>query len=825
MTRRELVILFGITITLVLSNFFSITYAKDTFNHKKVIKAAVPESFPPYYQINTNGEPEGFAIDIMNAIAKRSDINIKYVVKKTWDDVFKAAHDNLIDLIPNVGASKNRQSFLLFTEPVEAFNISLFIRSKSSSQYKNLKDLSNSKVGAVKSNIGYKIISKIESITTVPFDSFEQSLFALLAGQVEAVAYPDAVAWKLLSDAHHERSVSIIDESLKEVKRVIGVTNKNTVLFSILNEQVKSFILTEEYRKIYNKWFSQAPPFWSSEKLIWLFSIILLSVIGIFFVWQHFALLNEKLKLDTLVAERTTELNSKIESLELITENLNKSEYLLKSNLENTPLAAITWDSTFTCIEWNKSAQTIFGYSRDEAIGRNALDLIVTPEFKPLVGDIFKTLLSDEGGSHSINENITKDNKIILCEWFNSPLYNSSGEIVAVTSMAQDITRQNNQNNELIKTKLTLQAILNTIPIRVYWKDKNNKFMGCNYAFAQDIKLNSPDEIIGKSDADINWKGFLTSTIKEDNHVIKSKQHYTLMDDPKVDPSGEINWFETSKIPLVKEDGTVQGMLGLYHNITDRKEAEIRLVSAKTDAEKANRAKSVFLTNISHELRTPMHGILSFAQFGIDLTENDASGKLFKYFTQISDSGTRLLGLLNNLLDISKLEAGKMTMECTPTSLISIANNCINEQRSRLDELDMQIDLIDHTNNTIIDMDKERIAQVIINLLSNAIKFNAKGQPIHICLQLEKLDADDGISFSIRDHGIGIPNNELAQVFDKFYQSTLTNSGTSGTGLGLPISQEIIQLHHGRILVENHPDGGSCFKFILPLKCQYKAET
>lgn len=817
MTYRKIFITLGALLTLVLSSFFSLSLAKDEAKSRLSVTAAVPVSFPPYYQINKKGQPEGFAIDIMDALAIQSGIHVQYKVKENWGDVFKAAQSGSVDLIPNVGATEHRKSFLLFTKPVETFQISLFIRDESSRKYKSLNHLSGEKIAAVESNIGYKLISKNKSITAVPYKTFEEALYALFSGHVEALAYPEAVAWKTIKDAHLENKVQVIGEPLKEIKRVIGVTNNNKVLFEKLDKHIQNFILTEEYREIYIKWFSGRPTFWNANKLIWLFGIILMSFIASFLIWRHFSLLSAKSKLDILVNEKTEQLNQKIKSLEKVTDTLHKKEHILMSNLRNTPLAAITWDEYFICTEWNDSAEKIFGYTKDEAIGQSALDLIVPLEAKPLVGNIFDTLLSTDGGTHSVNENIGKDGNSILCEWFNSPITDKNGVVIAVTSMAQDITKQNEDKNELIKTKLTLQAILNTIPARVYWKDTQNIYMGCNHSFALDVGLNSPEDIVGKNDFDLNWKGFAATTIEDDNQVMTKKQAYVRINDPRVIPSGELKWFETSRIPLINESGSVQGMLGVFHDVTDRKETEEKLIQTTIEAEKANKAKSIFLTNISHELRTPMHGILSFAQFGIDLTENDASGKLFKYFTQILDSGSRLLSLLNNLLDISKLEAGKMQMECTPSSFSSVIDSCVNEQQARLDEHDMKIDLNDTSNNQIIDMDKDRIAQVITNLLSNAIKFNTNSQPIHICVQLEKLDADDAISFSIRDHGIGIPKNELTRVFDKFYQSTLTSSGTSGTGLGLPISHEIIDAHHGKIWVENHPDGGSCFKFMLPL--------
>lgn len=782
------------------------------------VTAAIPESFPPYYHIDSNGKPYGFAIDIMDALAKKSNINIAYQVKESWHDVFQAAKLNEADLIPNVGATKSRSSYLLFTQPVDTFQISLFIRSESSNEITSIEDLSSRKIAAVKSNVGYKIASKIKTITTVPYDSFEQAIFALFAGHVEAVAYPKAVGWKFLNDAKHIHDIQVIKKPLKEIRRVIGVSKNNQVLFSRLNEQIKTFVTTKKYRKIYNKWFATSPSYWNADRIILFFSLLLFSLLLLFFLWRHHSVSKARQQLDKLVKLRTQELNIKINSLEKARQDLDYREYLLQSNLTNTPLAAITWDKNFNCTQWNKSAERIFGYSKEEAVGKSALDLIVPKEIHHLIGDIFETLLSKNGGGHSTNENITKDGKTILCEWFNSPITDKEGKLVAVTSMAQNISKQEQNKNELIRTQLMLQAILNAIPVSVYWKNTQNIYAGCNEAFAKDVGLTSADEIIGRNDFDLNWEGLATTAIEDDSYVMSHNLMHINKIIPQVNSEGVMKWLESSKIPLTKPDGSVYGILGVYQDISDRKESELELMYAKIEAQNANKAKSIFLTNMSHELRTPLHGILSFSDFGMERTENDTSDKLYKYFSQIHNSGERLLILLNNLLDISKLEAGKMEMELAPCSLRDIIKTVINEQLVRIQESDMSIDYDCGMKDIKATLDKGRITQVIANLLSNAIKFNQQGQPIHISVQQDQLDGIDAIYFSIRDHGTGIPEKEISLVFDKFFQSSMTTSGTAGTGLGLPISQEIIEAHKGKIWAENHPDGGSIFKLLLPLK-------
>ncbi|MCK5387243.1 MAG: HAMP domain-containing histidine kinase [Gammaproteobacteria bacterium] len=250
------------------------------------------------------------------------------------------------------------------------------------------------------------------------------------------------------------------------------------------------------------------------------------------------------------------------------------------------------------------------------------------------------------------------------------------------------------------------------------------------------------------------------------------------------------------------------------------------LSEAQQKAEQANKSKSEFLANMSHELRTPMHGILSYANLGIENINEVTAEKNLKYFTNIKASGDRLMVLLNGLLDLAKLEAGKMEMEFSKYSLKAVAQRCVDEQKARLDENNIEVFCAsgDFMGEGVFD--GARVGQVITNFLSNAIKFTPKNNKIKFTIsstKLQSLSKDkknvDALLFSVRNYGKGIPVGECELIFDKFVQGSDTTAGTTkGTGLGLPISKEIIELHHGKIWAENHPDGGVVFSFIIPVE-------
>ncbi len=249
------------------------------------------------------------------------------------------------------------------------------------------------------------------------------------------------------------------------------------------------------------------------------------------------------------------------------------------------------------------------------------------------------------------------------------------------------------------------------------------------------------------------------------------------------------------------------------------------LLQAKEHAEQANRAKSEFLANMSHELRTPLHGILSFAGFGIKNSHQGDLDKLARYFDRINSSGKRLLILLNDLLDLAKLEAKRMQLDILQHDLKAVVEHCVTECSGQLQDKQLSLHWQKTHCSTVAYFDDIRIAQVLANLLSNAIKFTEPGQSIFISFALYDLPSRHkppvkGLLCSIRDQGIGIPENELEGVFDKFIQSSKTKTNAGGTGLGLAICKEIIEAHKGKIWAEACADQGSIFKFVIPINKQ-----
>ena len=370
-------------------------------------------------------------------------------------------------------------------------------------------------------------------------------------------------------------------------------------------------------------------------------------------------------------------------------------------------------------------------------------------------------------------------------------------------------------------------------PATVVITDVKGKIQYVNPKFT-DLTGYSSAEAIGKNPRILSSGVQPNSFYKELWETILSGQNWygTFCNRKK---NSEIYWERASISPVRNGHGEITNFVAVKEDITKLLQYEDELKQAKEIAENANRAKSVFLASMSHELRTPLNAIIGFSEVLKEQFFGPLIKKQEEYVEDILESGKHLLSLINDILDLSKVEAGKMELELSRVNVSDLINNSLImiREKSLKHNITLNNDVRQEVENLEIMADARKLKQVLFNLLSNAVKFTSDGGAISLVAKLAHGSQptahdkkSDFLEISVEDTGIGIIPEHLEKIFEPFYQVKGSQQGkTPGTGLGLPLSKDLVELHGGTIWVESEGKGtGSKFSFKIPIEWGKKLE-
>lgn len=332
------------------------------------------------------------------------------------------------------------------------------------------------------------------------------------------------------------------------------------------------------------------------------------------------------------------------------------------------------------------------------------------------------------------------------------------------------------------------------------------------------------DDVIGKSwDGIIKWlpeyRERAQAIIQQ---IIEGKLGFTQFDLSFIHPGGDLRTIRVSCHPVTASAGELS-IEGIVEDITERKTAERALITARHEAERASKAKSEFLSSMSHELRTPMNAILGFSQL---LEMEDLSEAHQKYVQEIKNAGFHLLALIDEILDLAKIEAGRIDLRPEPVDVGVLVQECIALVKNLADKMEVTIHSTGLTGQ-VLQADRIRFKQVMLNLISNAIKYNRSGGQIHV--DAKESDQTGYLRIRVTDTGVGIAAAKIAELFQPFNRLDAANSDIEGTGIGLSLTRRVVELMGGTIGVESKLEVGSAFWFELPMEgcvnCSAPEET
>jgi len=378
-------------------------------------------------------------------------------------------------------------------------------------------------------------------------------------------------------------------------------------------------------------------------------------------------------------------------------------------------------------------------------------------------------------------------------------------------SDVKQATKEINYQNHL------LHELINSIPDNIFVKDRDSRFFLANRSICEIMGACAVSELIGKSDFDFYPKKLAQKYRNDEITVMSTGKSMINIVEQVVDRDHNRHYFSTSKIPLRDNFGNIIGIMGLGRDITNLVKEKKALRKAKQAAEKADHLKSAFLANLSHEVRTPLNGILGFSQFLKKSSSGDPETS--KYLEYIIRNGKRLLHLISDIVDLSKIESEQLTLNYKDFNLYDIMRKQEQVLHIMLDEenkkhLKTHLDVEEPLKEFMVCSDDQRVEQIISQLLSNAVKFTEKGS-----IRCGYSQSGDHVQLFVRDTGIGIEENEIPAIFERFSQvdNTLARQ-YEGAGLGLTIVHGLVHLLNGHLEVESTPGKGSEFLISIPFR-------
>ena len=462
-------------------------------------------------------------------------------------------------------------------------------------------------------------------------------------------------------------------------------------------------------------------------------------------------------------------------------------------------------------IEVNPAFESMTGYSRHEVMGRNCR-FLQGPDTEPEAMAEIRAALAEKRVANVTLRNYRKDGSLFWNNLTLSPIFSDEGELTHYVGIQNDITDRVEAEHAVARTKQRLHLGQEYANIGTWeWDIQTGELFWTEtipplFGYARGELETSFDNFLAALHPDDRQ-----SVLDAIDACIEHEQPYAI-EHRVVWPDGSVRWLSEYGAVERAETGEPLRMIGVVQDIDERKRAVMQLMAAREEADRANQAKSEFLSRMSHELRTPMNAVLGFTQLiqadpGLSEEHADNAEEIIK-------AGGHLLELINDVLDLSKIESGRIQVSIEPVSIAPLVDECMSlvEDMARRHSVSVEQDA---PGDFVVRADRTRLKQVLLNLLSNAIKYNHPEGRVWLRTKLRQ--SDNRVVISVADTGRGIAAEKLARLYEPFERLDAEISDVEGTGIGLTITRRLVELMGGAIRVESELGQGSTFMIDLPL--------
>ncbi|MEI7636682.1 MAG: transporter substrate-binding domain-containing protein [Syntrophus sp. (in: bacteria)] len=772
---------------------------------RKVI-AVIPADLPPTYFLDKSGKPAGFAIDVMNALARRSGLTVEYVNSQGWDDAIQKLLSGKADLIPSLTIDEPRKELLAFTETVDFLLINLVVASGNRTVQEISPGLT---IGVLKGSAPHNFLKKNQAIKLTTFNDIQTMLFELLAGHVDGIVSLTSNIMKLAADVGVDDKIKVVGKPIIEAKRGIALRKGDTELLTRLNKSIGELIDSSEYRQIYGKWYGKPKSYWTTGRIGAFSGILLFLIVCGMAFWRYCSIVRLNNDLTLNIAERKQAekiLLDVIDKNPMSIQIVDKDGYVLKVNSAHTRLFGSVPPSDYTIFNDFQLKQQ--GYT--ELIERAKSGEIVTfPE-------IFYN-------AHNVDPKFSDVPVWIRMVIF--PINDSYGKPERFVTMHDDITERKRAEVALQELRSLTDAVVEHVPLMIFLKEATDlRFVIFNRAGEELLGYDRKD-LLGKNNLDLFPPEQAAHFMAKDRDVLDGETGILdIPEEPIMTAKKGQRLLHTRKVCIRGNDGVTKYLLGISEDITDRKQAETEKRSLEERLQRSEKMESLGLLagGVAHDLNNVLGIVVGYAELILDSA--DASSSIRPHLVNIMSGGQRAAAIVDDMLTLARrgvsgkevLNLNKIIADCQKSP--DIEKLCSYHPSVKI-KTDIDPDLLNISGSSV------HLAKSLYNLVSNACEAMTKGGVVTIKTTNQYLDKPiqgydqilegDYVVLSVSDTGEGISANDLKRIFEPFYTKKIM--GRSGTGLGLAVVWGTAKDHNGYINVQSEEGKGSTFTLYFPV--------
>ncbi|MGN7612388.1 response regulator [Magnetococcales bacterium HHB-1] len=762
-----------------------------------IIRVASDSQCAPIEFRHTDGKFTGVSWAYLEILAERLGLTFKPTVGRTWTQLLDDLKNRRVDMLSAAVETPSRKQFALFTTPYLSLPTVIFTQNHQP-YIDAISSLSGKKVAVIKGSWLEELLRKKHpQLTQITAMNVSDALFKVTKGQ--AYAYIDA----LMTAGHYIQeggvtNLQVSGHAYYPLNLSMGVRSDWPMLRQILEKGIKQ-IHRQERQAILGRWSTVTVKKAVGSKTVIQIFLVMAIIIFLFTIWNW--------SLRRQIRER------------------RKAECEMKKLLgavEQSPLAVVITDTNGDIEYINPAFAKISGYTLKEVIGKNprVLKSGQTPEH--IYEVLWSTILS---GRTWFGEflNRRKDGTLFWESATIAPIRDDQGGVTHFIGVKEDISQRRQKDEELRAVSMRLDMALKGGSLGLWDVElkTGRTVVNSRWLEIMGMPLDTP-KVIHRDQwlscihpEDLNKVQNLGQRFKEGE-----ASHYII--EYRILKEEQVHWVVSKGDAFSRDEkGRPIRMVGTIEDITLRKQAEEELHQAKKMADRANQAKSDFLANMSHEIRTPLNAIINLSylvqQTGLNTRQRD-------YLVKVETAGNTLLGLINDILDVSKIEANRLELEQASFNLEEVLENLANVIHVKVDRKPVEIlyDIDCQIPRGLVG-DALRLGQILLNLVNNAIKFTPEGLIVLEVKLKKQVNHHVEVAFSVQDNGIGMTQEQLARLFTPFTQAdSSTTRKYGGTGLGLSISKRLVEMMGGEIHVESQKGEGTRFSFWVALKLDKK---